>query len=184
MTSKYQTLKIDGPIILDTIIIDTSDVILDLEYNTNTNINTFDSIHKENSEEKPFLLLGEKIYIICTIFIFTIPFIIPDLYYGFSGDSCLTDNNYDGENHGPRNKLNLKTFLQVDGFVSLFSLLFYSIKIWNIGKKQKFCLMATYSLCSGFFYVIWVVIGGVIFWMQIDNTKCSNSVYNYIFISL
>lgn len=195
MTSKNQTLREVGnndPIVLDLITIDSSEVILDLESNSIPNSipnpipNTFDLTYKQNSEEKPFILLSEKICIILTIFILTVPFIISDLYYGFSEDSCLTQNNSNGEHHGPRNKLNLKTFLQVDGFVSLFSLIFYSIKIMSIGKKQSlsFCLMITYSLCVSFFYVIWVIIGGVIFWMQIDNKLCSNSVYNYLFISL
>jgi hypothetical protein len=92
-----------------------------------------------------------------------------------------------------RINLNLKTFLLVRGF-SLLGLIFNVMMILCIISNS---LIQSYTFVKFFigiqlgiiiltclFLFAWNIIGAVIFWTYMDTSKCSDSVYNYIFVSL
>lgn len=130
---------------------------------------------------------GLMIVKLCTsscILICMSPIIICDLYFGFSHDSCLTDE--------PKNlNFNLKTYLIVSGFSGLFILLFMLFAVCSISKNADDknvicfgCLGCAAMLCS-VFGIIWNTIGAVTFWAFIyPDGSCNKVLSTYLFVSL
>lgn len=118
----------------------------------------------------------------CLGFLLLVIFFIPfyDIYCGFSDESCLKFNP------SSKIKISLGTFLKVEGILYCF-MIWMSIRNTMCGNRHN-CLIITYNYYL--FYIIvlflfsWNIVGGIIFWKEIDNTQCSHALYLYVFYSL
>ena len=66
--------------------------------------------------------------------------------------------------------------------ISILFILFFIDKMKNneVTTLNFFLFLFIISL----FNLIWNIIGSLIFWNYMDNSKCSNEVFNYLFVSL
>lgn len=124
-----------------------------------------------------------KMCIYAIIIIFLTPLMVCDLYYGFSGDECLDE--YPEQIH-----LNLKKYLLVCGFVSLFSMAFMIISTRLVSNDKEtntiimLVNMGVYFII-GILMLIWNIIGAIIFWQFIfPEHSCNESLSNYLFASI
>ena len=125
-------------------------------------------------------------YFNCTLFIFilfvlffTIPICFCDLYYAYTDESCVLS-------HVDKIDINLKQYLQVSGLLigcSIFIFIFNLILIVN-NYKGLLILLYIFIKLLNIFSLVWHIIGGFIFWKYMDNSLCSNSVFNYVYVSL
>ena len=121
-----------------------------------------------------------KSIIIFVILLFGLPLTICDLYYGFTDDSCVSS-------HVDRINVNLKQYLQVSGLLTgCFIFLLILLILINEENSKGFLLRlgTILYLFISIFNNVWNIIGGVIFWGYMDNSLCSNSIFNYVFASL
>ena len=132
----------------------------------------------ENNEVSQAKMIGFIFIIILSLI--NIAFIVCDLYYGLNDTSCATQEV-------SRIKINLKTFLIVRGLTTLIYIgqLILSINFISI-ETIKFCGCCQISIliCYALFLSAWNIIGAVLFWGYMDNSKCSDNIYNYTFASL
>jgi hypothetical protein len=142
-----------------------------------TNV-TYQPINANSSKNE--LSLCVKIFSSLCLIILVFPITFCDLYFGFSDDTCVS-------NHVDRININLKTYLIVSG-VACGCFVFFLILVLCLMNQTN---SATFGLCGlvliytvDIFMISWNIIGGVIFWGYMDNTTCSNNVYNYVFASL
>jgi hypothetical protein len=110
-----------------------------------------------------------------------------DLYYGYNDNTCVNE---------PAGKLsiNLKDYLLISGWLSMsiitiitIGLYFMDFKPYGNNGDIYTCLLCGCTFLSfviSSFVLIWDIIGAVIFWELMDDSKCSKDVYNYVFISL
>ena len=157
---------------------------INIKDNNNSINNKTDDVSDHNSDDS--ITVYEKENNICTklllifiIIIFTFPLTFFDIYYGYDDNSCVN-------NSVKRININLKEYLVVRGIINvcfIFQLILFII-IYN-KKIEPFiaCQIIILSLI-GIFYFCWDIIGGIIFWNYMDNSSCSNDVYNYIFASI
>lgn len=117
--------------------------------------------------------------------LFVSPFIICDLVFGYNDDSCV--DIY------PENMsfINMKIYLLVSGYLAIGLLTCIIINLYfatddNIGNN--IILVAFLSIVlyvSQVFFVIWNVLGAVIFWGTLNkHNYCSKSINTYLFVSL
>jgi hypothetical protein len=135
----------------------------------NTNDNTDDINIKFN------ILQYIKTVIFIIIFMLIMPFIVGDLYYAYTDNSCvnLEIKNFD---------ITLKNYLEVDGIfcaIGLFIALFIAFNNNNNNNLLNI-IIKTATL----FGIAWTIVGAIIFWKLIDNSKCNNGIYTYVFIQL
>ena len=114
------------------------------------------------------------------------PFIICDLYYAYTDNSCV---------HNPTKKstVDLYTYLLVSGYFGLSVCLLYVATILSIDFEDKNPSILN-QIMQGFTYIFmnifimfssaWIIVGGVVFWSEIDNSTCSKPVYSYVMASL
>jgi hypothetical protein len=85
--------------------------------------------------------------------------------------------------------VNMYDYLIVSGIysviitvISILFILFFidNMKNNEVTKLNFFLFLFSISL----FNVIWNIIGSLIFWHYMDNSKCSYEVFNYLFVSL
>ena len=110
------------------------------------------------------------------------PFIICDLYYAYTDDSCV---------HNPAKHLsvNLYDYLLVSGYfgVAICAMYVISISCLSSNENQNLCVLmvaSTISYLYAMFSRSWVIVGAVIFWSEIDNSSCSKSTYSYVMASI
>lgn len=151
----------------------------DLEKGNNTNINT--NI-KKKPDKKPvdMVLCCADLTVILIISVFMIPFGICSVYYAYTDNSCV-------DLKAGKLYVTLKDYLAVDG---LLFLIIYTIAVFCILYKP-INFVETYSLTIRIvslaikgFIASWLVLGASIFWKQIDNNECDDSIYNYVYASL
>jgi hypothetical protein len=117
--------------------------------------------------------------------LFVSPFIICDLVFGYNDDSCV--DIY------PENMsfMNMKIYLLVSGYLTIGLLACIIINLYfaaddNIGNN--IILVAFLSIIlhiSQVFFVIWNILGAVIFWGTLNkHNYCSKSINTYLFVSL
>ena len=117
--------------------------------------------------------------------LFVSPFIICDLVFGYNDDSCV--DIY------PENMsfINMKIYLLVSGYLAIGLLCCIIINLYfaaddNIGNN--IILVAFLSIIlhiSQVFFVIWNILGAVIFWGTLNkHNYCSKSINTYLFVSL
>ena len=114
------------------------------------------------------------------ILLFTLPIIFADLYYAYNDNSCVSS-------HVDRLNVNLKEYLQVSGFLNMGAIFLVVLALLLYNDKTKGFLLTFGTMLLifiGVFNTVWNIIGGVIFWKYMDNTLCSNAVFNYVFTSL
>jgi hypothetical protein len=117
--------------------------------------------------------------------LFVSPFIICDLVFGYNDDSCV--NIY------PENMsfMNMKIYLLVSGYLAIGAISCIIINLYfaaddNVG--ENIILVAFLSIVlhiSQVFFVIWNILGAVIFWGTLNkHNYCSKSINSYLFVSL
>ena len=137
---------------------------------------------ESNNKIKAFILQFIGILFVA---LFVSPFIICDLVFGYNDDSCV--DIY------PENMsfMNMKIYLLVSGYLAIGLLCCIIINLYfaaddNIG--ENIILVAFLSIVlhiSQVFFVIWNVLGAVIFWGTLNkHNYCSKSINTYLFVSL
>ena len=157
--------------------------------NDKNNIPEVKSILKKTNREierdnkiKAFILQFISILFVA---LFVSPFVICDLVFGYNDDSCV--DIY------PENMsfINMKIYLLVSGYLAIALLCCIIINLYfasddNIGNN--IILVAFLSIVlyiSQVFFVIWNILGAVIFWGTLNkHNYCSKSINTYLFVSL
>jgi hypothetical protein len=123
-----------------------------------------------------------KTIVILLIYIFYLPIPFCDLYFGFMDNTCvsLPINNF---------PINLKYYLIIIGWFNIYIIILISFFICYINDEIKKLLYLILGFRILFYISLFIgliinILGGIIFWIYIDNTKCSNTLYYYIFITL
>jgi len=141
--------------------------------------NQLSNLMNNKNKQRQTLLI--TIFIV--LFIICFPTMLCDLYYGHTDKSCVLNSAQ------PLN-LTLKDYLLVSGYFTLgeLTLLFTYIIILLYGNEFGITwatFFGTILIVLAYIYaVVWNIIGGVIFFGYMDNTTCSNSLFNYVFASL
>ena len=153
--------------------------------NSNNNSNNSSSNIKgilkkpKNDISEQNIMLCVKSFAFIILLGFTVPFIVCNIYYAYNDTSCVTINP---DHFG----INLKTYLVVDGILGaivLFIIIFAVCCIKEEPNSNNCCLNMVGNLAT-VFGVAWTIIGEIIFWKLIDNTRCDRAVYNYVFAQL
>jgi hypothetical protein len=157
--------------------------------NDKNNIPEVKSILKRTNREiendnkiKAFILQFISILFVA---LFVSPFVICDLVFGYNDDSCV--DIY------PENMsfINMKIYLLVSGYLAIGLLSCIIVNLYfasddNIGNN--IILVAFLSIVlyiSQVFFVIWNILGAVIFWGTLNkHNYCSKSINTYLFVSL
>ena len=157
--------------------------------NDKNNIPEVKSILKKTNREierdnkiKAFILQFISILFVA---LFVSPFVICDLVFGYNDDSCV--DIY------PENMsfINMKIYLLVSGYLAIGLLSCIIVNLYfasddNIGNN--IILVAFLSIVlyiSQVFFVIWNILGAVIFWGTLNkHNYCSKSINTYLFVSL
>jgi len=117
--------------------------------------------------------------------LFVSPFIICDLVFGYNDDSCV--DIY------PENMsfMNMKIYLLVSGYLAIGLLSCIIINLYfatddNIGENIiKVAFLSIVLYISQVFFIIWNILGAVIFWGTLNkHNYCSKSINSYLFVSL
>ena len=137
---------------------------------------------ESNNKIKAFILQFISILFVA---LFVSPFVICDVVFGYKDDSCV--DIY------PENMsfMNMKIYLLVSGYLAIGLLCCIIINLYfaaddNIGNN--IILVAFLSIVlhiSQVFFVIWNILGAVIFWGTLNkHNHCSKSINTYLFVSL
>jgi hypothetical protein len=133
------------------------------------------SINKENTSIVDILKT-------LLVFIIGLPFIVTDLYYAYSSDSCLI--------YTIPNLPNLQTWLFIDGFFSIIGIVVTIIVIacflqLNIAINNENVTIICMKIIFSFLNLLWMIIGSVIFWKYLEPIhSCSSSLSIYMWIRL
>jgi hypothetical protein len=123
-------------------------------------------------------IIAKRVTVILFILVY-IPVIICNLYFANTNNSCITLTNKSFN-------LSLYDYLYVDAGSSIALLSFITIDV--LYDKDEIYLIKkiydTFIICYKIFTFIWLVIGGCIFWVLIDNKLCDHNVYYYMYIVL
>jgi len=135
-----------------------------------------------NDSEEESTIYQIKIIISILFLIFLAPFIVCDLYYGYTDSSCI--QLY------PKNlNINMKTYLIVSGYSEIVILIIgvcgiSSISIQNIHTHIIILNTVILRLFS-LFSIIWNIIGSIVFWGTVYNAHdCDKNISTYIFVTL
>lgn len=120
--------------------------------------------------------------VIIILALFTLPFGITSVYYAFTDNSCV---------NLPAGKLyvNLKDYLAVNGctYLVIFCVNATIVSIVEpamVDNVYQTILCKTFKHLCTLFTLSWNIVGGIIFWSMIDNNKCDDPIYNYIYALL
>jgi hypothetical protein len=120
-------------------------------------------------------------FLVCTVIS---PFVICDLYFAFTDETCV---------HQPIQKLqlNMYSYLIVSGVVGLLYMIFLQtvdyIVVYDSPRQDDDLNEIILFGCTvaqtlfNLFTISWTVVGCVIFWGYMNNSECSEEVYNYLF---
>ncbi len=136
--------------------------------------------NKNNKNQETII----KLVIILLVIILVSPFIICDLVFGYTDDTCL--DIY------PENLelINMKTYLLVSAYyvIGVLIVLLINLNFTIHSDDYKIIIFSFLSIIlyiSQLFLVIWNIIGGIIFWGTLNNQNlCSKSINTYLFVSL
>lgn len=135
-----------------------------------------------NIETEKFI---KKICISFLVVIIMLPFIVGDLYFGFTDDTCSIEQ---------QNKLKIiiRLYLIVSGLVDILATITIltglkiidTEKLTNLGISVL-CCGTTVISCIIIFNTIWNILGVVVFWVYIyGNGNCAKTFTTYVLISL
>ncbi len=160
----------------------------DIEANNETEVTELKSILKkydiDNKDEKNIEIMIFKIYSTVFIFIFMVPIIVLDLYFGFTDNSCINKKS---------NEIVFTTnmFLLVSGFFGPVNLLILFCNICLLSKDTEqiynpnVLFLKIIEVFGIILYLIWNIIFAIVFWGTIYKKEvCDNTVSIYIFVSL
>ena len=143
--------------------------------------NNKNNTNDNDSDKEKQIIMCVKTGMFLVVFTIAIPFIVCNLCYAYSDDSCVNLK-------AGKLAINLKTYLAVDGIFGAFGMLIISLCICCFTEKfndiNKSCLGKTFGTLITLFGLSWTITGAIIFWKLIDNNKCDNGVYNYVFTQL
>ena len=122
---------------------------------------------------------------ILVVVIFVSPFVICDLVFGYTDDSCV--DIYPENFH----VMNMKIYLLVSGYcaIGIISSIFVKWYFVASGDIENnivlFGLLSVVLHLSQLFLIIWNIMGAVIFWGTLNKRNlCSRSINTYLFVSL
>ena len=155
----------------------------------NNNIPEIKGILKRTNREiendnKIKAIILKFISIICVALLIS-PFIICDLVFGYTDDSCV--DIY------PENMsfMNMKIYLLVSGYLAIGLLCCIVTNLYLISNEdvaENIVVVMFLSIIlyvSQVFFVIWNILGAVIFWGTLNkHNYCSKSINTYLFVSL
>lgn len=116
--------------------------------------------------------------IIIVLLIFTLPFIVCDLYYSYNSISCQNESTPIG--------FDLATWLKVSGFSGL-GYLVLAIIFSTISIKHEWAVfvMKIIKFLFSLYYMVWLIIGCVLFWKYLEPSgSCNSSVSDYMWARL
>ena len=140
--------------------------------------------HNSESDNKIKAFILQFISILF-VALFVSPFVICDLVFGYKDDSCV--DIY------PENMsfMNMKIYLLVSGYLAIGLLSCIIINLYFASDdniRNNILLVAFLSIIlhiSQVFFVIWNILGAVIFWGTLNkHNYCSKSINTYLFVSL
>lgn len=155
-----------------------------------TSIQTFHTVHIPTNNRKNVVVrrsrrvesddaIKYKCCVSVCIWMFALPLIICDLYFGFTDTSCVRKEPKDMG-------ISMRIYLLVSGFVAIGTI-----------ALGNFCMCISYDLKEyrtltflwinfvTIFSFGWNIVGAVIFWRSIyDENICDKNVSTYIFVSL
>ena len=140
--------------------------------------------HNSESDNKIKAFILQFISILF-VAVFVSPFVICDLVFGYKDDSCV--DIY------PENMsfMNMKIYLLVSGYLAIGLLSCIIINLYFASDdniRNNILLVAFLSIIlhiSQVFFVIWNILGAVIFWGTLNkHNYCSKSINTYLFVSL
>ena len=118
-----------------------------------------------------------KIMLTLCLLIFILPFIVVDLYFGYSDQPCLT-TNFDNP------AVTIGTWLRVSGYVQL-GYLILMCSTFFANKDIGELLRKLMKYIFGMFFTAWTIVGSVIFWKYLEpNELCDNSLTKYLWARL
>jgi hypothetical protein len=136
------------------------------------------------NDDKMKSIIGHLIAILIVVILVS-PFVICDLVFGYTDDSCV---DIYPENMG---FMNMKIYLLVSGYLVIGLLLCIITNLSFVAKDNtgdNIVLVAFLSIVihiSQVFFVIWNILGAVIFWGTLNKRNlCSKSINTYLFVSL
>ena len=150
------------------------------------------SILKQNKKPQDLAEDDDKIKLVIVQFIAILfvaivisPFIICDLLFGYTDDSCVDIYPQN------LNFINMKIYLLVSGYyviglLSIIAINWYFISDSNEGVKIVLVSgLSIISHISKVFLILWNIIGAIIFWGTLNKRNyCSKSTNTYLFVSL
>jgi hypothetical protein len=122
---------------------------------------------------------------VCISFWFTVfvsPFIICDMYFAFNDKSCVNQTFVSLQ-------VNMFVYLLVNSIIGIivvlitYSIIFIFDRYEELTEIVICCSKFISHILNGFF-VIWTMVGCMIFWGYMDKSKCSKIVYDYLFVKL
>lgn len=155
----------------------------------NNNIPEIKGILKRTNREiendnKIKAIILKFISIICVALLIS-PFIICDLVFGYTDDSCV--DIY------PENMsfMNMKIYLLVSGYLAIGLLCCIVTNLYLISNDDvaeniiSVAILSIILYVSQVFFVIWNILGSVVFWSTLNKDNyCSKSINTYLFVSL
>lgn len=130
-------------------------------------------VHRNNEDSSVWKL---KLCMCLTVTFMILPMAFCDLYFGYNDISCVSNSV---RNIG----VNLHQYLIVSGWMSIGIILVFMIGIVML-EPLTTSIVCFIGFLISLFSFCWNIIGGVIFWSYMDNSTCSQNVFNYVFASL
>lgn len=122
----------------------------------------------------------------CCVMIFTLPFIVCDLYFAYNDTSTCMNSDILGFSIS----ITLKTWLEVDGW-TMFSMVLLmltaalgSIISAEVGVALLLCTVCLWVIYNVFRFA-WLIVGAVMFWGYLSpSATCSEQVNGYMWALL
>jgi len=155
-------------------IVSINDEMVSIDIIDNVSIDIID-IHKNDKNIIFFKIVVSIIFILINF-----PIIFCDLYYAINDNTCVNQKM-------EKLAVNMYYYLIFSGIYSVIITFISLLFIFYFEKiKTTKCVLFNilFLYISGLFNISWNIIGSLIFWHYMDNNKCSNEVFNYLFASL
>ena len=131
-------------------------------------------------EQEPCIsdLCAANCCISTTIAILVYPFIICDMYYAVTDDSCV--------NQQVDLAINMHQYLFASSIIGIVSVsiantCLISINIFNcVGNEDNVCWQIIRCILR-LFSLSWLILGCVLFWGKMNYHQCAHPVHNYLF---
>lgn len=158
-----------------------------IEANSETQFAELKSILKkdgiDDKDEKNIEIVVFKICSAIFIFLFMMPIIISDLYFGFTYNSCI--------NKSTGIMFTMKMYLVGSAFIGVVNLLILICNIClvsndtNIIYDSNLLFLRFIEIFGNILYLTWNIIGALVFWGTIyKKIVCDNTLSMYIYVSL